>query len=185
MENFIDNTYFFDLIYLPLGPDVTENLNRLITRYQKDILLKALGRDLYDAFEAGLQESTIEQKWLDLRDGKTYQVDGVNVRWNGLKNNDLESLIAYYVFFNWSRNNVTRQTGNGRVISDKENSTNASSLDSQVYAYNKMFVLYGSFYHSQYAESLYNFIYQMNLLDENTYPNWIFTEIEPINSFGL
>ena len=92
----IDSTYFINEINLP--SQNLENIQSWIDKFEKRILIKSLGYQLYTEFIAGLAEVAPAQIWLDLRDGKVFEIDGVQHKWNGLLNEDKESLLSYYVY---------------------------------------------------------------------------------------
>lgn len=71
----IDQSYFVGpLTIAQLGQQsVVDNLNLFINRCEPQILEAALGYDLWQDFNTGLQQSVIDQKWLNLRDGVTFR----------------------------------------------------------------------------------------------------------------
>ncbi len=83
----IDRTYFVGDLNIPNSnlPDVGENLDWYIEKYENQFLEKLLGYDLYKAFRNGLVQTTVEQRWNDLVFGSEYSFHGKTVRWNGLK----------------------------------------------------------------------------------------------------
>jgi len=66
--SFIDHTYFVGEINLPNTneEDIQVRLKHFINIYEPKFLTELLGYDLYSSFIAGLQETIIEQKWVDL-----------------------------------------------------------------------------------------------------------------------
>jgi len=199
----IDETYFIFDINVPQN---FPNIQYYIDRYEKEILVKGLGYQLYKDFTEGLAQETIDQKWLDLRDGKDYEIDGVLVHWNGLANEEKKSLIAYYVYY-WIRRNSVSVMGNngGQMINDFENAGNTDSLLQQSIAWNEMLELYGvvpeinynvidnlgnKFFIPNnttaitYEPTLFNFLAYSNR-NETVYHNWVFTPLEAINSWVI
>lgn len=75
----IDKTYFKGSISLAqLGQaDVVNNLNVFINQHEPLLLQACLGYELWEDFVAGLSEPIIDQKWLDIRDGATFQASGL------------------------------------------------------------------------------------------------------------
>jgi len=58
----------------------------------------------------------IDQKWIDLVNGKTYEKNGVDLVWTGLiyeKGTYKGSLLADYVYYYWLTENVSYMTGVG------------------------------------------------------------------------
>jgi len=104
--NIIDNTYFKNDLYIPLGVDTisgTVNTNSpnnktaledCITEVEKSILLNALGLTAYNELQTALADlPSADQKWKDLVNGVEY--DGKV--WIGL--NNPKSLITYAVYY--------------------------------------------------------------------------------------
>jgi len=213
----IDKTYFRYPLSVPFQGDTAQTeLQYYIDRYEKEFLTYALGNSLYDAFMAGLAEPTIAQKWLDLRDGKTYNVVGFDgktypIKWNGLKNTEKKSFIAFMVYWHILKDSYER-FGNSLGISESENTTHSNPLLRMVLAFNDGIDLYGSVpwyqmnfndnpeigvyanlgYRTAYIDglwnlkpTLFNFIYHANLADPTTYPNWVFTNFERPNTMGI
>jgi hypothetical protein len=71
----INSSYFIGpLTIAQLGqPAVENNLNLFINRAEPQLLEAALGYDLWQDFNTGLQQSVIDPKWLALRDGVTFK----------------------------------------------------------------------------------------------------------------
>jgi hypothetical protein len=103
--SFIDSTYFVGEINIPNAATET-SLTQAITQYEKEILIKLLGYKLYSLLIADLLNGVPQtQKYLDLVNGKefTHYYNGgtYTIKWEGLKNTSLQSLISYYVFYNY------------------------------------------------------------------------------------
>ena len=122
--NLVDYTYFQKrLLAVPnLTGSNLEQLNDYIPICQDRYLETMLGVKLKNDFIAGLQETTIEQKWLDLRDGKDYEVSGISYSWKGFVNSTKESPIANYTFCTMTVDNQNLNTGIGEVRKKAENS---------------------------------------------------------------
>lgn len=177
------NDYFIIDIALPVD-EVQNELNGFIARFEKEILIKCLGYDLYSAFITALS-GTPDQKWVELRDGKEYTQDGVKVKWNGLINTDKESLIAYYVYYKFLTSSSRFASSNGVKLINNENSVNIGPRQNQVYAYNRALDLIGFPGDDLRNGTLYNFLYYSNGVDSTTYPNWYFTQLGKINIFNI
>ena len=105
MSNLIDDTYFKGVISLPVAQQDSANYDKLIADTQRDILIKALGYDLYKQFITAIEGGSPAQKWIDIKDGKEYNVEDskgrtVLVKWPGLVNDEKISLLAYFSFYN-------------------------------------------------------------------------------------
>lgn len=177
----IDNTYFTLDINLIDGTYGT--VDESITRYEPKILRLLLGEALYQLVAEYSDESP--QRIKDLVDGKEYEVDygGVTatVKWNGLKNTQLISLIAYYVYYWYVRNNRTLMVGIGAVSPKGENADRGAVAFNLTGAWLNLVKLYGFFGQNIIEPSAYNFLTKY----EDTYPEWIFTELGSVNSFDL
>jgi len=70
---FVDSTDFTDIPYKIPNQEETRAFVDWIEAEETKILKEVLGLPLYNAFIEGLDTSgSIEQKWLDLRDGAEY-----------------------------------------------------------------------------------------------------------------
>lgn len=175
----IDKTYFvFDINI----PDSDYNaLAAYITRYEKEILIKLLGYELY-LLVAAYNESSSPQPIKDLVEGKTYDLaDGEKIRWNGLKNTDKISLISYYVYYWFVKNKNTTLQGIGNRKLKGENSDNARAGIKLSTAWFRLKTLYGGYCESKYISSAYNFLIE----HKSDYPEWVFEEIGTVNNFDL
>jgi len=170
----IDKTYFVKDINIP-GSDYSD-LDNYIARYEKEILVKLLGYELYllvAAYDGTPGVIT------DLVEGKDYTVNGKVVRWNGLANTDLVSLISYYVFYQWMKNKVSTVSTTGNIKQKGENADNAPAIQKMTAAWSAMLRLYQS---TEYPyESAYTFLSE----NESDYPEWEFTKLGTVNVFDL
>jgi hypothetical protein len=149
---FIDLTYFIAEINIPSIDKeyVYEPLNKLIQKYEPSLLRDILGPGLYAAFIAGLAAPSPEQKWIDLRDGKSFtDLDDKQRMWmgfTGLYGEDgsasgevtHQSLIANYVYVKWLENVTTHSTGLGEAASKAENAERINPSFKIVRAWNEM-----------------------------------------------
>lgn len=167
MDNFITYADFVGNRAIPFAQDDTDDFEtNYITPYQKEIIIRALGYDLYLAFEAGLDEVSPLAKWTDLRDGSTYQVDGINKQNQGFK-----PIVLAYVYLNWITINYQQLTGVGNIKSNAENATVISPLMKVTTAWNEMILLYNQ---------LYDFIKE----NEIDYPNFSM-EVLKVSPYGF
>ena len=173
--------------------------------YERDVLIKCLGYPLYKELQDSLEvlenatEQTVkasaDQKWKDLVNGKTYQIDGVNVIWDGLIFKEgvyNRSLIAQYVYYHFMDDNESQNTTTGRQSEKTKNSNKVSVAPSAVKAWRKFFEMTVGVYNTpiHYYEggrlagidyfgsdngqrSLYQFIDDMNTITPKTYDNWM------------
>jgi len=162
--------YFILNIFLP--PDeVSGDIAGYVSRFEREILIKTLGFHMYNELIESLS-GTPEQKWLDLRDGKIYQKNGINHNWRGLINDEKESLIAYYVWYQYSIHGMEVKSISGIKNLKTENTNIVDRRLHQVSAYNKMVDL---------IAEMDNFI-QANSVD---YPYYAPELIRKVNMFNF
>lgn len=216
--SFITDSYFIKSIPVTgVSNSNTGNESAFATyidRYEKEILLYGLGYELYTDLQDALAAVSgvpgdLTGIWGDLVNGKDYtivDVEGntVEVRWNGILNTDLESFVAYYIWFYWKTDRVQQETNIGTVVSKVENSSIVASHRQMVQAWNKFVELYGEIpYKMSYGRKYYDishqtgvasgntfrsmkdFIEDMNEAVEDTYANWVFVPFEKLNIMGF
>ena len=142
-----DNTYYVDELYLPHAVpdasdaflDVKSTVGRFIDKYEKDCLLKSLGRDLSREFYSNIDPSEsskikagADAKWDELMNGVQYTDANGNVKdWRGIRFELVEgegydrSLLANYIYFFYEKNEDTTRTNVGNV---QESATNAARI---------------------------------------------------------
>jgi len=167
--SFTDATYY--VLENAIPSSTYSNLTTSIARYEKEVLQKLLGYELWklvDAYEAGVSD----QRIIDLVEGKEYTPDDVLVKWNGLINDDKISLLSDYVYFRWSVERVSTLQTTGMMKLQSENAERANVTTKAVAAYNRMVDLY---------HSCYDFLIE----NEDDYPEWVYTDVKRINTFGI
>lgn len=175
----ISNLYFVKDISIPQTD--FSNLNNDIAKYEPEILRELLG---YELAKLVIDSPASPTRIKELVEGKEYTVSfndrDQKVKWNGFANSELISLIAYYVYYWWQRNNATHTASLGELKSKQENSVIAMSNQKIGNAWFRMRELYG--YPGQHvlAPSAYNFLKE----NEDDYPEWVFTNIGQVNMFG-
>lgn len=113
MANWIDTTYFFGPLSIAQidQPAVIANVNWFISMYEKDYLIRILGKALYDAAIAGLAEVTPAAKWTTLKSKFLIVQETAKV-----------SPIANYVYWRYMNNQESATTGSGEKKLNKEHS---------------------------------------------------------------
>ena len=173
----IDTSYFIDAINLPSAIlKRTANMATYINRYSKQYLVSALGFDLYTAYIAGIAEITPAQKWLDIRDGKNYEVDGIKKEWIGLENDTKQSFLAQFIFCEIVQQNMNSLSSNGFWSAKNENSNRVQATGLVASEYNQAIEWYNQ---------LYYFITEANNEAADTYPNFEFTELTTLSALGI
>lgn len=174
----IDSTYFVRDCNLPTG--TYNDISASLTRYERDILIQLLGYDLAKlvlAYDSG----TSAQRIKDLVEGKEYAEGDYYVKWNGLKNTEKVSILAYYTYIQYLKDHAVDFHNVGVVGSMNENGVNVGVPVLIQRVSSKLRVLIGYSGGDIYIASLYNFL----LNHEASYPEWIFNEYKFDNSFGL
>lgn len=175
----IDKTYFTLDASIPNSK--FEVVTASITKYEPEILKKALGSTLYNL----MIDNQSTQIYKDIIEGKDYTVvyDGEThtVKWAGLKNSAKISLIAYYVYYWWVRNHVTLTMYTGEMQPMQESSQEASTAMKISNAWMRLKELYGSATNNELQPTLYNFLSK----HESSYPAWIFEELGSVNAWDL
>jgi hypothetical protein len=196
----IDVSYFKGALQIPnIDKDQTAFEDNYITPYESEILTRLLGNDLYQQVLTNY-DTGVDDKWKDLVEGTDYEVEvnGVtyDVKWNGLINSDKLSLIAYYVYFNYVKQNYQQLTGLGVSANVQENATIVSPNEKLVWSWNECKRLSGTNVYDNYSclqitdqvtvynelqPSLFNFINE-NITD---YDNWIYNSLKGMNVLGI
>lgn len=130
----IDQTYFIRDIRLPVDQVATE-LTQYINSYEPEILIYILGYDLYKQYIAGIGAGSPQAKWTALRDGKEYEISGTYYKWRGFLNANKESLIANYVWYQFTKSDYW-QTGFRKL--NTENAELINPRNQQAKVYNQM-----------------------------------------------
>ena len=199
MANLIDSTYFIGDILLTNKTDLATDISEAISRYEKEILISLFGYKLYKQLVA---TPTVEP-YKSLIEGAEFEMtfDGITQlqKWNGLKNSDKESLIAFYTYYKYQERNFVKPSAISTVKPKAENSETVSPVWKMVNAWNEMVRLYGAFDNLWFAQSCATIIQPdgglifnnepsaYNYLCANValFPDWIFTPLRPINPFMI
>lgn len=179
----VTRSCFKGLIDIPNLNDVAPNSNMLgndtvlttfIDEYERDYLVKALGYSIFKLLKEELPiNDNSDQKWKDLVNGKEYTKEGVLLYWKGLlftENQTQISPIAFYIWYHFLENGLSNYTGTGLKSEKTKNASKANPAYKAVKAWNKFFDM--TVCSETQEVALYQFIEDMNSVDENTYPNW-------------
>jgi len=174
----IDSTYFTGEISIPLGTNNT--LSESITRHEADILRQLLGYDLAKLVVAYANPGS-DQRIIDIVEGKEYTVNGYTVKWNGLVNTEKVSLLAYYVYMQYTQEKSNPFTNVGFIAPSVEGGGAVSGAFVIQGISNKLRELAGYACQDALAPSLYNFL----INHQSDYPEWVFNEYGLLNAFDL
>jgi hypothetical protein len=195
----IDFTYFKDEINLPEmtygSEDGYGGYLTYIERYEKEILIKLFGYEIYKLIAAydPASPGDTEQRIRDIIEGKEFTVSNYTYKWNGLVNTSKVSIIAYYVYYYIIRDQVSNSSTTGQVENQKENGVVVSPKFKMSNAWDKMQRLIGECFRGEYYadvnyffdEEYYNSLYFFMSDNYNTYPEWRYGYIGSVNAFDL
>lgn len=202
MATIINRDYFIRDISIPGTNRLTggASIDSSIEYYEPLALIDVLGYELYQS----LLDNPTDQRIVDIIQGKVFQFEfngkTVTRKYQGLSNDQYNSLIAYYVYFFHQRNLVTQTSNVGEKKAKAQNANNASSYDKLMRAWNNFVKLSGdvtndnlydidcfnsldntSYIHMNDDPSLYNFL----LANLSVYPEWEYKPNELINFLGI
>lgn len=210
----IDKTYFEvlearipgkkDMNAQPVGaPTVTAELDATIDKYERDLLLNALGVTLYNLLKGEVDPGPpTVGKWADLVNGKDYTIDGKVKRWDGLKGYSKQSLIAFYVACQYQRNDELTYTIIGVIRSTSDTADSADAITKYVRNWGEFMDKYQGQLHyltdkrvieasdsfirnDNVKVSLYQYLVDSNELDPTAFPDFEFKVYEPSNRFAI
>lgn len=131
----IDTSYFVNELNVPNAdkPEVSEQLEAFIDKYEKRFLADLLGHGLYTDFTNGLASQPVDDIWTDLKNGTNYTYNQRRYNYPGIKN-----AIANYVYYWFMRNRATETTGIGEVVNKTDNAVRVSGSVKMSRAWNEM-----------------------------------------------
>lgn len=210
--SFIDTTYFgAGDITIPTADN--GDLTQAIEQYEKEILIDALGYELYslliDDLDEGGEPQT--QRFIDLVDGAEFNLDYCGktflTKWEGLRNSYKQSFIAYYTYFNYVSRTNEHLSSIGNAMFETETGERSSPVLKMVSAWSKMMALYGLINPNDLKSyGLFNCfdfngcevfetpsiiltpepsLYNFLATNVDTYPEWMFKPKKSINQFGI
>ena len=172
------SAYYVQDINIPTGS--YDTLDAAITRYEPEILRLLLGYDLA-ALVIAYNVSTSPQIIKDIVEGKSYTEGSYTIHWNGLLNTELVSILSYYVYINYIRDNAVTFQSVGAVASKSEGGVTVTSGVLMQKAGYRLRELAGYEGQDPYYPSLYNFMAK----HITSYPTWLWNEFKPFNTFGI
>lgn len=191
MAQLIDTTYFIGEITLPgsaLSGDFAD-ISTYIAKYEQQGLIDLLGYTLYKQLKVEIDAASYTTKWDRLVNGHEYDIDYLGdthtVRWNGLVNTDKDSLLAYYIYYNYVHFHVTHTSGFGELLQSAENALKISPHQRLVNAWNRFIGLRGLTTEQEIQPTCYNFLNEFEDDATNGYSPWLFTIHRRTNTFGI
>ena len=162
----IDKTYFDGGTLNIPGTDqiaIQEKIADFISVYEPEYLQRALGYPLWKLFTAALPTPANPSRFYDLMNGVEYTDSCGNVqKWIGF-NTVLNSPIAMYVWYWYSRDNATYSTSQGEQKGKTENASNVSVMPKQRQYWNKM---------SKITHQLWDYLHNAKTNGSPTFPEW-------------
>jgi len=171
----IDKSYFTGKLFIPnvqavpdihggTQPNNQDKLTAAIVKYERLLLINALGAEQYDLLVAVMGSVTDYvpgNKWYDLVNGKTYD----NKRFDGLRD-----IIGYYVYVNFLKYESVQFNTTGLERAESANSTPVLA-EQRVIDYWNEFVSMYQYHHGcgciLYGSYTPNFVSLYQFLNEN------------------
>ena len=194
MANLIDSTYFIGEISLPAQvlTGTLADINPFIVKYEREALIDLVGYTLYKQLKVGIEAGSPdygEVKWKRLITGYEYSIDYLGdthlVKWNGLINSELISLLAYYIYYQYVKYHATHTSGLGELLTNAENASKISPSQKMVNAWNRFIELRGKVSEQEVNPTCYNFLNEFEDDATNGYDPWLFTVKARTNTFGI
>jgi hypothetical protein len=211
MATIIDGSYFIDNIMIPQAYDssteqTATDVLYAIQKHEIAVLDDLLGYKLRKALFADLDGNgePQSQRFKDLINGSEFTIeedDNRLCKWKGFRNSEKDSLIAYYVYYQYVYQYHIHLSGVGSVNYQAENGEKATPFDKLEIAWRNFMQLYSAFdfetneayfYEDgmkvsdlpgilNYYPTAYNFLY----VNADEYPEWIFKPQYNKNIFSL
>ena len=109
-------------------------LASLIEICENEVLSIAFGRVMYNDFKANLSQ----QNYIDLLEGKEYQLNGNTFYFDGLnERTERSSLLTDYTYYRYNTINITQNSEFGQVAADTKVGNRVSSTPKLVSAWNR------------------------------------------------
>ena len=167
---FLDPSDFEDVPYLIPNQEESRSLQEYIDTKEAYYLKKVLGLSFYNEFIAGLETSgVIEQKWIDLKDGKEYTV-GEGDSANEYEYSGIKDLLKPAIYSNWLEDNYRKWSNGGMIVNTAQNNATAvNPIDEIAGNWNEFVRKIGGGCFWQYQENtLYGFLTE----ETDTYEGW-------------
>jgi hypothetical protein len=135
-----------------------------------------------------------DNKWMILKQGGTYFINGAQYVWVGMKR-----MLKPFIYSEWLTDTFDSHSGIGIVEAKAMNSEVKSPKQRIADAYNEFAFMagssdefdevYGYGYYAYYdvynQNSLAGFLYSVNSVLPGVYPNWNFYDVRMMNTFGI
>lgn len=161
---FLTTANFIIRPYKIPNQEESKDLAEFIDKTERKILKELLGIALYNEFKTGLEAESPAQKWIDLRDGKIYQINGVAPTYEYV---GMVEMLTPIVYAEWLKADFDKHTNIGIVIKSAEHSDLISPSTRISNAYGDYAGKAG--HPCALKNSLYGFLKQ----NESTYDSWV------------
>ncbi len=157
----------------------SDDLLDFIENKEEEVLRNLLGTQVYNAFVEGLEQPSVQQRWVDLRDGKVYTWASEQFEYKGLVN-----LLVPCIFAYWVKETSDKYTNSSTVTNTLANATAVSPARRISEAYGRFKDLVGD--ECRYQNTLYGFmIANLTDYDDGSGYDWIFCTPGSMNQFDL
>lgn len=212
----IDVSYFQKgSLYIPNSVNISASsspnnggeIDFFIKKYERELLMNALGVTLYNELQVALGDidNVAYAKWKALVNGEDYTINSKEYRYDGLKGYEKQSVIAFFVFMQYMRNDESVYTTTGTAKNKAKGAEIVSMTPKYIKVQNSFIEAYqkpsinnpnvivnrsGSFGLDYFGNddaqrSLYQYLCDKNELDENNFPDFMFKSYEVENSLGF
>jgi len=172
---FVEATDFTDIPYKFPNAEEVRGLAAFIESEETKLLKKVLGLDLYNEFIAGLEDSSIAQKYIELRDGAEYTYGTKTYEYAGVID-----LLKPYIYSRLVELNYRKLTSSGVIINQGQENTLVQNPTYEVVTYwNEAVGKIGGYLNQ--INTLYGFLEA----NSDTYDTWEFEELKPKNQLDL
>jgi len=185
---FTDKSYFKGVISLPESEFINGLLSdtKFIEKHEKDILVSLLGIELYNDLMTDKDTTDITNKWYKFIRGSTFTVNCMahdfTCTWSGFVNSDKISFVAYYVYLQILKLVQSTLTDSGLVASAVTAQFSRVPMQGKFAEVNsEMLKMYGKVTEHPLANSALNYLKNT----DDVFENWLFTELEEENSYGI
>jgi|SRR5688572_30096095 len=165
---FVDPTDFTNKPYKIPNQEESKDFDQWLEDKEDEILKDLLGWQLWDSFSNAIEGGTTTTKWVNLRDGTTYEYGGYTFKWEGM-----EKMLIPYIYSMFIRESFDKLTGSGVVLNGTTSATpgaNFTIINPSVRitrAQNEFSRMAGGCYRAD--DSLYGFLLANY---EDTYTEW-------------
>jgi hypothetical protein len=165
-EDFINTRYRVNQ-----QPEIAAWWETFIEEMEQEAAYECLGVGLWEQFLAGLDDSAgIDQKWQDLRDGKTFVYEGKTYRYNGWVD-----MVRPYIYSFFVKEVVQKLTNIGVIVPLTENNERVNPDYLIMKASVDWFTKAGGY--GQKGNNLWTFL----KAHQEDYPEWVYQVCQPMN----